>query len=410
MAHTRLRLYITKEFFLSFFLAFLFFFFIFFINQILLIAQEILLKNIKLADVMLLILYAIPQILLYTIPFSSLTAASMLIGDMSSNNEITALRSNGISLSSIFKPIILSSLILVALTFFVADVLHPYSMVKYRLLYSKLLQELPTMQLSSFKANKIGNMIVLPSKVEENKIKDILMFTIDSDNEQKIVNAKNANIEIEDIDNLVYKLNLNNPELFIYKNSDYSDYSSAKSKNMRYYLDFSNQLPDFNESNMGALTTKDLSNLIKEQKGYLALNQKDYKRDFINKRARIVDNYNNHEEISSFLLLDAKEKNIWPIDYNYQYYMAEYAKKFVLALANLFLVIIAFPISFIKVKNGRLIGFGLSMLIACLYWFVLFYSQLKIFDYAYKSAFIMSTPNIVIMLLSIVLLLRLYNK
>ena len=43
--------YVGKEYFLSFLVAFVFFFFIFFVNQILVLAQKILLKNVMLSDV-----------------------------------------------------------------------------------------------------------------------------------------------------------------------------------------------------------------------------------------------------------------------------------------------------------------------------------------------------------------------
>jgi lipopolysaccharide export system permease protein len=52
-----------------------------------------------------------------------------------------------------------------------------------------------------------------------------------------------------------------------------------------------------------------------------------------------------------------------------------------------------FPLSFIRVKHGRLIGFGLSMLVACLYWFLLFFAQLKIFDVAVSPGFLIWAPD-----------------
>ena len=68
-------IYVLREFALSLLVSFIFFFFIFFINQILLLAQKILIKNVDIGSVLRLIGLAIPQILLYTIPFLSLTAS-----------------------------------------------------------------------------------------------------------------------------------------------------------------------------------------------------------------------------------------------------------------------------------------------------------------------------------------------
>ncbi len=122
-----LRRYVLREFLLSLLVAFLFFFFIFFINQLLLFAQRILLKNVDIWAVVKLVGLSVPQILLYTIPFSTLSAASMVIGDLSERNEILALRASGISLRKMFEPIAIMGLVLALCTFLVADVLLPYS-------------------------------------------------------------------------------------------------------------------------------------------------------------------------------------------------------------------------------------------------------------------------------------------
>ena len=96
--HTLVYRHTAREYLLSFVVAFLFFFFIFFINQILLLAQKILIKNVDYSSVLILVLLSIPQFLLYTFPFASLSASSMVIGDLGANNELLAMRSSGISL------------------------------------------------------------------------------------------------------------------------------------------------------------------------------------------------------------------------------------------------------------------------------------------------------------------------
>ena len=54
--YSRISLYIAREFLFSFVVAFLFFFFIFFINQMLLMAEEILTKHVPPLDVARLVL------------------------------------------------------------------------------------------------------------------------------------------------------------------------------------------------------------------------------------------------------------------------------------------------------------------------------------------------------------------
>ena len=74
------NLYIVREVFVSFLIAFLFFFFIFFINQLLLMAEKILAKKVPLQDVIMLVVYSIPRIVTYALPFGTLVGGLMAVG------------------------------------------------------------------------------------------------------------------------------------------------------------------------------------------------------------------------------------------------------------------------------------------------------------------------------------------
>ena len=159
-SYGRLYAYVGKEYLLSFFLAFVFFFFIFFINQILVLAQKILLKNVNISDVLVLVVLTIPQFLMYTMPFSSLASASMVIGNLSTQNEVLALRSCGIKTSKIFVPIVGISLILSVSTLFIADRMIPYTTEKYKELYAQVLQRIPTLELESYSSTTFGDRVI----------------------------------------------------------------------------------------------------------------------------------------------------------------------------------------------------------------------------------------------------------
>lgn len=93
-----------------------------------------------------------------------------------------------------------------------------------------------------------------------------------------------------------------------------------------------------------------------------------------------------------------------PIGFYYQYYVAEWHKKYVLSFACFCLTIVTFPLSFIKIRYGRLFGFGLSLLFAVAYWYILFFSQLKIFDVSFSSAWLMWICDAVMLAFGIILL------
>ena len=96
-------------------------------------------------------------------------------------------------------------------------------------------------------------------------------------------------------------------------------------------------------------------------------------------------------------------------EYRLRYYQSELHKRFALALACVVLVFVAFPISFVKLKHGRLIGFGLSIFVAVVYWAVMFFTQLRSVQTDLPIEILMWSPNIVFFLVSIILLYRLYR-
>ena len=94
----------------------------------------------------------------------------------------------------------------------------------------------------------------------------------------------------------------------------------------------------------------------------------------------------------------------------FQYYRTELQKKIALSFACTFLVFIAFPISFFRVKNGRLLGFGLSMLIACMYWFLLYYMHTRAIMTSLHPAIFIWFPDALVFFIGVVLLLKLRKR
>ena len=104
--------YIGGEFLVSFAVAFAFFFFMFFLNQLLLLAEDILQKDVPVWDVVRLIVYSLPSIIALSVPFGTLVGTLMAVGRLSADNEIVALRAGGIPLRRIFSPVLALALFL----------------------------------------------------------------------------------------------------------------------------------------------------------------------------------------------------------------------------------------------------------------------------------------------------------
>ncbi|MFA7108304.1 MAG: LptF/LptG family permease [Sphaerochaetaceae bacterium] len=416
-SYTILYKYITKEYLMNFLLSFIFFFFIFFINQILLLAQKILIRNVSINVVFELVFLTIPKFLLYTIPFSCLAAASMLIGALSSQNEIMAMRFSGINIKNIILPIIVISIIFSGITLFISDYLIPLSSISYKVEYKKILKNLPTLEIDSFSINQINNFILSNGLVDNNVISDIIIINSENNNDQ-VLTSKKGSLELFDLNNYIYKLDLFEPQFLSNKRSDATSFNFADAEKTTIYLNFSNQIPSVQSTTPSQLSIRTLLDLIKERK----IELKDKEDSLFNsisklnsKKARMDNEFLNGSfsgDISEYLELNQQIKQlnkIKIIDFYLQSYKSEFFKKIALSLACICLVFIAFPISFTRIKYGRLVGFALSILVAVFYWFMLFYAQLISVRYAFNPIFFIFFPDLLFLLLGILLLWRL-NK
>ena len=95
-----------------------------------------------------------------------------------------------------------------------------------------------------------------------------------------------------------------------------------------------------------------------------------------------------------------------PRNFYSQYYKAELTKKFVLSAACFCLTLITLPLSMFRVKHGKLTGFAISLLIAVAYWYMLFGVQLGIFSISTSPYWLIALPDLVILLIAALLIMR----
>ena len=92
----KLYLYLLKELGSLFFLSLLIFTFILVVSRLGRMADLVINKGVDLTDIVLLILYSFPAYLTFTFPMAFLLSTIVVLGRLSSENEILALKANGI--------------------------------------------------------------------------------------------------------------------------------------------------------------------------------------------------------------------------------------------------------------------------------------------------------------------------
>ncbi len=410
--------YVGREYILSFLVAFVFFFFIFFVNQILVLAQKILLKNVMLSDVLMLVVLSIPQFLMYTMPFSSLASASMVIGNLSSQNEVLALRSCGIHTGRIFVPIVGISMLLSVSTLFIADRMIPYTTERYRDLYAQVLERVPTLELESYSSTTFGDMVISNGLVDKNEVHDILIFDDSDSSNSRIVFADKGSFSVVDIDRFIYRIDMENPQILATDSTSLESYSLAKASSMTMYINLSSQTGSNVNITPSQMSIRQLMALTDERRAENDSLKAQKSEDVRRLTGSVSEELFNVEEGKSvdaaslyrkaYDVVERQERRSF--SFYFQYYRTELQKKIALSFACTFLVFIAFPISFFRVKNGRLLGFGLSMLIACMYWFLLYYMHTRAIMTSLHPAVFIWFPDALVFLVGVVLLLKLRRK
>ena len=172
--YVQTTIYLSREFLLSFLVAFLFFFFIFFINQMLLLAEDILTRQVPFLDVVRLIVYSMPSIVALSFPFGSLVGALMTVGRLASDNEIIAFRASGIPNRRLFVPMVVLGVIFSLVSFVMNDYFLPLGTINFGKLYRELIFSNPELELESYTVKNYENTVIVTGEVSERTIKDLV--------------------------------------------------------------------------------------------------------------------------------------------------------------------------------------------------------------------------------------------
>ena len=350
---------------------------IFFVNSILLLVQRILLRNIDFLTMLEMVLLSMPQFLIYTFPFATLSGSAMVLGDLSSNNELLALKSSGVKEKKVFLPLIIWSLVFSLLTFFVSDFLLPWSNTVYRERLTLLMRDMPTFEIEPNATNTIGNIVIANRNVEDRDIYDIVMTNTDrSDFNQSVVSEKGT-VEMVDPSLFVYRLDLSEPEILLTDSSDISSNLIANAEKATFYLDFSDQVPNLTSTNPVNLS----SSVLRENIAIRNQRQEEERNRFHNSReeskllisnilkSRMSGNNVDNQAVDEANASLLRQSNP-PLDFYAQYSLGTF-----------------------KLRYGKLTGFALSLIIAVAYWYMMFFSQLEIFSIHSDPYFLIFLPD-----------------
>ncbi|TFG85159.1 MAG: YjgP/YjgQ family permease [Spirochaetales bacterium] len=408
-------LYIAKEFILSFTVAFLFFFIIFFINQLLLMAEDILARKAPVGAVVRLVIYAMPAIVAMSFPFGSLVGALMAAGRLGSDNELLVMRAAGIPRRVVFVPFLALGLAFALVSFTMNDVLLPLGTINYGKLYRKLVTTTPALELKPYSVKRYRDTVIVTGGIENGILNDVVIMDTTKSGSSRVIGAARAELVDRGSASGIISLVLDGvfvqesdpskPDRFEYSSADRMEYNILLST----FSDFS---PGVGPREM---SSRDVLAQIRIKEQALARRTSSRQDEIQAKQAELLAAYFERTEMGSSLdssiarllgQLDAlaalRDRSIR--DRSLDIYRLEYYKKFSIPAGALFFVFLAFPLGARARKSGRTVGFGLGLLVSVAYWGLLIGGQTLGLRSSLSPFLAMWSPNLLVLLLSIPLL------
>ncbi len=403
---TEIYKYTAGEFLFSFLVAFLFFFFIFFVNQILLIAEEILSKNIRIMAVLKLLFYSLPSIVSFAFPFGALVGALMAIGRLSSDNEVLAMQACGIPHFRIFLPLAVLGIIFSAGSFIINDIFLPLGTIKFGQLYREILYSNPELELSPYSIKRYQSSTIITGNIDNNIISDLIIIDKTTEKDKRIILADSASLNKLEEQSGVISLDLDNVFIQTFNKQKKNDFNYLSSETMTYNIllrdiSFSMRSPGPREmSSVDVKTEIDNKQAILDQKNTSNLKKADQAAfnmmsEYYYQSTLPVSSRDYSFMLSSYEdYINRLEKQSG--DRSLQIYLVEYWKKFSLPFSCFVFVLFAFPVGLFTKRSGRSVGFGVGLLVAVAYWGLLFAGQTFGIQNNSSAALAMWMPDIII--------------
>jgi lipopolysaccharide export system permease protein len=393
--------YLVGDTLFSFFVAFLFFFFIFFVNQLLLMAQEILAKRVPFHQVALLILYSLPSIIAMAAPFASLVGTLMTIGRLTSDNEILVMLSSGLSYRNIFLPALVVGILISLISFFANDVLLPAGTVQFSRLYRRILVSTPALELEANSVKRFRDTVIVTGPVTGSSIDNVLILDRTSDGERRLIIARNA--QLRDAGREGLSLDLDGAFIQSSKEVIRDDYDYASSGFLRYWVPREDMIQAVSTIGPREMSSTDVRREIRRKAGdnrdrlderYGKVLSQALSLEESLRMGRGHESWNRRDNARNGFIRESQAAEMVRQDRSILIYRLEYYKKFSIPFGALSFVLLAVPLGLLAKKSGQTVGFIFGLIISVFYWALLLGGQTMGIRLGYSPFWSIWFPNI----------------
>ncbi|HEY9054084.1 MAG TPA: LptF/LptG family permease [Rectinemataceae bacterium] len=409
-------IYVGRGYVFSFFVAFLFFFVIFFVNQILLLAEDILSKQAPLGETLLLLVYSLPSIIAIAFPFSSLAGALMTSAGLNSDREILAFSAAGFSPRTIYAPFILIGLASSLISFSANDYFLPRSSAAFRSLYGSMVARSAALELKPYSIKRYSQATVVTGEKKGDLAGDLLIFETRDASRTAMIAAESAQLAL-DASGQAARIEMKNVlELGAPKDGEEA-FSVTRADSMSYSFAIADPIVGFSGSNPSEMSSNALRESIDKREEALETRKLIARNQYLEARSKVGILYSGlvagglsgpgkaerDKLMAKALGAIEQARQSKPSDRSLQVFQLEYNKKFAIPAAGFLFSLLAFPLGLGTRKAGRTAGFGIALLISTLYWGGLFVGQTAGLRSLMSPALAMWLPNVFIILATMAL-------
>jgi len=307
--------------------------------------------------------FLLPSLLTLSIPMAILTGSLICFGRLSNDNELTAIRSSGISLYRVLLPVISATLLLCLCLIPLNNNIAPELLYKFRHQYYKLMYKNPLVKLEEHTFINISDYKIYVEKIKQAKsgLSGIIIYRMEKEKLPTLITALEGRIENR---NNSIILHLFNGQIRQRDREDYSKYNILEFNTYDILLASPNSMPD-------------VSKRIKE------MNMKELKAEMNLMKKRGL-------KLSSILI--------------------EIHQRLSFSFSGFVFCLLGAPLGIQTHSRGKSVGFGLSLMLAFLYYFVMAIG-ITLSDKNVVSPFFgMWLPNLTFGIVGSLLILRIVKK
>ncbi|MBN2651384.1 MAG: LptF/LptG family permease [Spirochaetales bacterium] len=412
--------YMSKEFLFSFFVSFMFFFLVFFINFFLLFFNELIEKQVGVLKSLKIISYLIPEVLVFTFPFSTMMACLMAVGRFSSDNEIQAMRASGLRYIHLFVPFLLLSIAISGVAFVTNDYFMPLGKQQFNKEYMDIVISSPkiVVEANSIKRHKESNATIISGDVDENGIQNIFIIDNDPASGRRIISTPLGRIMRNEDQEGVVTLRLEDIFMFAAPTNKRNEFEYAEAEMMDYNIVMNKfSIGSGNFSGPESMTVRQLRKEILQRKSEskkreeTRIRNKEYNHMLTREyyKATVDLNASNYAYANSNLnqlnqnYSKYKNININVTQYTLKTYLIEFHKRIALPLSCFIFIFFSFPVGMFSKRDGRVVGIFVGVLVSTVYWFMFFGGQIMGYKTNYPVWFSLWYPNIFFFIVGVII-------